>query len=237
MLDEIRGVLKELESRERAEFLQRFFKTGPGEYGEGDVFLGIRVPEVRKVAKLYRDISVGESKELLKSPIHEERLLALLILVGHFSRGSGVERKSIYNLYLNHTRYINSWDLVDLSAEKIIGAFLIERTREPLYALAGSKSIWERRIAIMSTFHFIKSNDFADTIKLAAILLSDKEALIQKAVGWMLREVGKRNLTTEETFLKSNYREMARTTLRYAIERFPEEKRQRYLKGQLERKR
>ena len=229
MIEEIRSALKGLGSRERAAFLQRFFKTGPGEYGEGDIFLGIRVPEVRKVAKRYRDISQGEVKSLLTSPIHEERLLALLILVGQFSRGSCAEQEYIYNLYLNHTRYINSWDLVDLSAEKIVGTFLMEREREPLYTLAQSKSLWERRIAIMSTFYFIKGNDFTETVQLAAILLRDEEDLIHKAVGWMLREVGKRHLATEETFLKSHYLEMPRTMLRYAIERFPEEKRQRYL--------
>ncbi len=231
MIEEIRSTLKGVGSRERAAFLQRFFKTGPGEYGEGDIFLGIRVPEVRKVAKRYRDISQGEVKSLLTSPIHEERLLALLILVGQFSRGSCAEQEYIYNLYLNHTRYINSWDLVDLSADKIVGTFLMEREREPLYTLAQSKSLWERRIAIMSTFHFIKGNDFTETVQLAAILLRDEEDLIHKAVGWMLREVGKRHLPTEETFLKSHYREMPRTMLRYAIERFPEEKRQRYLQG------
>ncbi|MFQ5329249.1 MAG: DNA alkylation repair protein [Thermodesulfobacteriota bacterium] len=234
ILEEIRGVLKELGSRERAVFLQRFFKTGPGEYGEGDIFLGIRVPDVRRIAKRYRDVSLGEIKGLLTSPIHEERLLALLILVGQFSRGSGVERKSIYDLYLSHTHYVNSWDLVDLSAEKIVGAFLMERKREPLYTLSRSRSLWERRIAIMSTFHFIKRNDFSDTVKIAAMLLRDEEVLIQKAVGWMLREVGKRHLPMEEAFLKSHYREMARTTLRYAIEQFPAVKRERYLKGELE---
>ncbi|MFQ5586943.1 MAG: DNA alkylation repair protein [Thermodesulfobacteriota bacterium] len=230
-VDDLRETLRMLGSRERAAALQRFFKTGSGEYGEGDIFLGIRVPEVRKVAKRYRDISLGEVKSLLKSPIHEERLVALLILVAKFLKGDEAEREGIYDFYLKNTRYINNWDLVDLTAGKIVGAFLMERERKPLYTLAQSKSLWERQIAVMSTSHFISENDFTDTLRIAAVLLRDEEDLIHKAVGWMLRKVGKRHLPTEEGFLKTHYREMSRTMLRYAIERFPEAKRQRYLKG------
>jgi 3-methyladenine DNA glycosylase AlkD len=232
-IHEIRKKLEKLADKETAEVLQRFFKTGPGEYGEGDVFLGIRVPVLRKLAKEYHRVTSNEAQQLLKSYIHEERLLALLILVRAYSKGDESARKNIYDLYLKNTRFINSWDLVDGSAEHIVGAFLVNKSKKPLYHLAKSKNLWERRIAIMSTFCFIKRNEFTETLKIAEMLISDDQDLIHKAVGWMLREVGKRHLETEDKFLKDHYQKMPRTMLRYAIERFPEPKRQRYLKGKI----
>lgn len=211
---------------------QRFFKTGKGEYGEGDQFLGIRVPTIRKCVTKYRAIPLADILELLKSPWHEARLLALLILVTQYSSKNGpAEQGAIYRFYLNHTNYINNWDLVDCSAEHIVGARLFGRARTPIYRLARSRSLWERRIGVMATFHFVKKNDFADTLAVAELLLPDQEDLIHKAAGWMLREVGKRNPNAEKKFLAKNYRKMPRTMLRYAIERLPENERQAYLQG------
>ncbi len=230
-LQNIRQKLQTLGNKEDAAFHQRFFKTGPGEYGEGDVFLGVRVPELRKLVKQYPDAGLKEARQLLTSPIHEERLLALLILVRDFSRENDGAKKRIYEFYLAKTRYINNWDLVDSSAEHIVGAFLMDKDKAPLHQLARSDSLWDRRIAIMATFHFIKHMAFSETLKISKILLQDEHDLIHKAVGWMLREIGKRDMQTEEKFLKSRYGRMPRTMLRYAIEKFPETKRQRYLKG------
>jgi 3-methyladenine DNA glycosylase AlkD len=229
---EIRARLQKLGNKERATASRRYFKTGPGEYGAGDVFLGITVPEIRKLAKEYQDITLTKATQLLQSTIHEERLLALLILVRSYSRGDGHTKKGIYEIYLQNTQYINNWDLVDTSADHIVGAFLRVKSKKPLYALAQSSDLWKRRIAIMATFHFIKCGEFTETLKIARTLLSDEEDLIHKAVGWMLREIGKRHLQIEERFLKEHYKKMPRTMLRYAIERFPEPKRQGYLKGQ-----
>lgn len=233
IIQEIRAMLRKLGNKRRAAISQRFFKTGPGEYGEGDCFLGITVPELRKLAKEYQAIALAEVAQILRSTIHEERLLALLILIRAYARGDARFKEKIYNLYLKNTRYINNWDLVDTSAEHIVGAFLMDKGKKPLYALVQSSDLWERRIAIMATFHFIKGGQFTETLKIARMLLSDKEDLIHKAVGWMLREVGKRLLQAEEQFLKAHYKKMPRTMLRYAIERFPEAKRQRYLKSQV----
>jgi len=230
---EIRRKLRRLGNKQRAKVSRRFFKTGPGEYGEGDVFLGIKVPELRKLAKEYQDLTTKEIKQLLKSPTHEERLLALLILVRTYSKGNETTKKGIYELYLKNTKFINNWDLVDGSAEYIVGDFLMDKSKKPLYSLAKSSDLWERRISIMSTFHFIKRHEFSQTLKISKILLSDEEHLIHKAVGWMLREVGKRHLPTEEKCLREHYKKMPRTMLRYAIERFPESKRQRYLRGSM----
>ena len=231
LLETLRSKLRSVADPEKAKVLLRFFKTGPGEYGEGDVFLGIQVPVLRKFARENRDLGEASLQVLLRSCVHEERMLSLLILIQKYVRGTDEERKKIYDFYLVNTSFVNNWDLVDLSAEHVVGHFLMRNSRRPLYQLAKSKSLWERRIAILATFHFIKQHEFSDTLKIAAILLSDKEALIQKAVGWMLREVGKRDLDAEEQFLMKNYQRMPRTMLRYAIERFPEEKRKRYLKG------
>ena len=229
----IRKRLKTLGSREIATTSQRFFKTGPGEYGEGDIFIGVRVPVLRKLIKDYLHLPIEEIKLLLQSAIHEERLFALLLLVRISSKADEAEKKSIYELYLKSTAYINNWDLVDTSAEHIVGRYLKDKNRTPLYRLAKSTDLWERRIAIMATFHFIKHHDFADTLQIAKILLSDRHDLIHKAVGWMLREIGNRDLSAEENFLQKHYEKMPRTMLRYAIEKFPEAKRQRYLKGEI----
>lgn len=230
---DIRQQLRRLADREIEEHSQRFFKTGKGQYGHGDRFLGIRVPALRKIARQYRGISVTEAARLLKSEFHEERLLSLLLLVAIFKKANEQDRRSIYKLYLENTRFINNWDLVDSSAEHIVGAYLRDRDKRPLYGLAVSGILWERRISIMSTFNFIKHGEFADTLKISEILLGDKEDLIHKAVGWMLREIGKREIETEEDFLKKYYRQMPRTMLRYAIEKFPAPKRQMYLKGNM----
>ncbi|OGP84320.1 MAG: DNA alkylation repair protein [Deltaproteobacteria bacterium RBG_16_54_11] len=230
IVPEIRARLRKLGTKERAKVSRRFFKTGPGEYGEGDIFLGVTVPELRQLAASYQAITLREVTQLLRSTIHEERLLALLILCRTYAGGDESAKKTIYELYLRNSQFVNNWDLVDASAEHIVGAFLVGKSKRPLYALARSSDLWERRIAIMATFHFIKRGAFAETIKIARILLSDEEDLIHKAVGWMLREVGKRRLETAERFLRKHCTTMPRTMLRYAIERFPEPKRQRYLK-------
>ena len=210
---------------------QRFFKTGKGEYAEGDRFLGIRVPELRRCTREYRDITIQGALELLRSPLHEVRLLALFILVAKYPSGSEDEKGKIYNSYLTYSVHINNWDLVDCSAELIIGAHLFNRDRKPIYALARSGSLWERRIGIMSTFHFIRKGQFSDTIAIAELLLNDREDLIHKAAGWMLRETGKRDSHAEEAFLNKFHRKMPRTMLRYAIEKMPEDKRRAYLLG------
>jgi len=229
----IKEKLQQLASPETAEILQKFFKTGPGEYGEGDIFIGVRVPDLRKLAKEFQNITTSEILAFLASSIHEERFLALLILVLNYGRGNEIEKKKIYDLYLENTSYINSWDLVDGSAHHIVGAFLMDKNKAPLYRLAKSENFWERRIAIISTFYFIKHDRFQETLEIAKILLTDPEDLIHKAVGWMLREIGKRDMAAEETFLKKHAMKMPRTMLRYAIEKFPEPKRQRYLKGNI----
>jgi 3-methyladenine DNA glycosylase AlkD len=231
---QIKSDLQKLASKEDARFLQRFFKTGKGQYGEGDKFLGIRVPMLRKLAKQYSALSVDDALRLLRSEYHEERMSALIIMVNRFKKGELSEKEALYQQYLTHTKYINNWDLVDTSAEHIVGAYLLDRDRKPLYDLAVSDDLWERRIAILSTFHFIRRNQFDDTLAISEILLNDKEDLIHKAVGWLLREVGKRDMVAEESFLARHYQNMPRTMLRYAIEKFPEEKRRKYLKGEIE---
>ena len=232
-LEDIHNRLKKLGDKRHAAVSQRFFKTGPGEYGEGDIFIGIRVPVLRKLVRDYLDLPIKEIKLVLQSPIHEERLFALLLLARISFSADEALKKRIYELYLKSTKFINNWDLVDASAEHIVGAFLKDKTRAPLYRLAKSTDLWERRIAIMATFHFIKHHDFSDTIKIAKILLIDQHDLIHKAVGWMLREIGKRDLSTEEEFLKKHCKNMPRTMLRYAIEKFPEPKRQKLLLGKV----
>jgi 3-methyladenine DNA glycosylase AlkD len=219
--------------REKARILQGFFKTGPGEYGAGDVFLGVTVPPLRRLSRQGDRLCLRDILLLLRSPVHEERLLALLILTRRFQTGDDTEQERIHHLYLANTRFINNWDLVDLTAPNIVGAFLLRRSRRPLHALARSADLWERRIAMVATHRFIRENDFADAFRVARILRADSHDLIHKAVGWMLREIGKRDLAAEERFLRPLYRTLPRTMLRYAIERFPEPKRQRYLKGRV----
>ena len=228
-LPDIKESLQKLADKNTAEVLQRFFKTGAGEYGEGDVFIGIKVPPLRKLAAEFQDTPLKSLRRLLKSEIHEERTLALMILVRQFARADENVRERIYDFYVAHTSFINNWDLVDGSAPYIVGPFLWKRDRSPLYVLAKSTSLWERRIAVLSTFYFIRQNDFVDALKISELLLADEHDLIHKAVGWMLREIGKRDRAVEESFLKTRCRTMPRTMLRYAIERFPEPHRRRYL--------
>jgi 3-methyladenine DNA glycosylase AlkD len=230
---EIKARLKKLASPDKAKILQRFFKTGPGQYGEGDIFHGITVPVLRALTKEYDGIPLDEVLLLLSSRLHEERLLALLMFVRAFTRGDAGLQKNIFKSYLQNTQYINNWDLVDLTAPQIIGAYLTDKSRKPIYTLAGSRDLWQRRISIISTFTFIKQHDLGDTLAISEKLLNDEHDLIHKAVGWMLRETGKRDLKTEELFLQQHYKNMPRTMLRYAIERFPEDKRKKYLRGDI----
>jgi 3-methyladenine DNA glycosylase AlkD len=214
----------------KAGILQRFFKTGPGEYGEGDIFLGIVVPEQRKLVKIYIDLNMAEVVKLIKSRFHEARLIALLILVEKFKKAGQGERKKIFDFYLSYTKYINNWDLVDLSADKIVGAYLDGKDKKILFKLAGSNNMWERRISMLASFYFIKKGEPELALLLAEKLLKDKHDLIQKSAGWMLREIGKRcDEKLLESFLNKFYREMPRTMLRYSIERLPEAKRKMYL--------
>ena len=223
----------------RANKSQGFFKTGEGEYGEGDVFLGVSVPDQRKIAKKYIDSSLDDIEELLHSKTHEYRLTAILMLVYKYSKSNQLNQAKIYRFYLKNTRYINNWDIIDSSAGYIVGEYLFEqknssKTLGILTSLTKSDSIWERRIAIMSTFAFTMYGDHKPTFAIADILIQDRHDLVQKAVGWMLREVGKRvSQELEEEFLKTRYKTMPRTMLRYAIERFEETKRQKYLCSQI----
>jgi 3-methyladenine DNA glycosylase AlkD len=230
---EIRRRLRKHARPQRIPILRRFFKTGPGEYGEGDVFIGVKVPGVRTVCRECSEVSLTAVKQLLRSPVHEERLLALLILVQAFKSASEVERRRIYKLYLAHTAFINNWDLVDATASQIVGAFLHTRSKAPLTRLARSKLLWERRIAIIATFDYIARGEFDETFRIADLLLHDDHDLIHKAVGWLLREIGKRDGELERAFLSTRYKTMPRTMLRYAIERFPDVERRRYLTGQI----
>jgi 3-methyladenine DNA glycosylase AlkD len=237
-IDPLEGVRLELQNRadpRRAESAKWFFKTGPGEYGEGDVFIGVPVPAIRALASRYRDLDRDGILCLLRSVVHEERALALMILIHQFKKGSQRIRQEIFNLYLGNTASINNWDLVDLSAKWIVGGHLRDKPKAVLYTLARSSSLWERRIAVLATFGCINEGDSEDALRIAEILLPDRHDLIQKAVGWMLREVGKRcSEEVEEGFLKEHYRSMGRTALRYAIERFAEGKRRAYLRGEIE---
>lgn len=216
---------------EKAKILMRFFKTGKGEYAEGDVFLGIMVPTQRIIAKNFYNLSLADVEKLLHSKYHEERLIALFILVHQFEKGDMEKKKTIFSLYLENTKHVNNWDLVDLSAHKVVGEFLFQKGKgiALLKKLVKSNDLWERRIAVLATFQYIKYNSFTESLEIAELLLHDAHDLIHKSVGWMLREIGKRDQETEEEFLKKYAKEMPRTMLRYAIEKFPEEKRKRYL--------
>jgi 3-methyladenine DNA glycosylase AlkD len=230
---EISKHLRKLANPERAEHSARYFKTGPGEYGEGDRFLGIRVPEIRAQVKKSGAVSLQDIQTLLMSAFHEERLFALLLLVRKFANGDDNEKAAIYDLYLNNMHRVNNWDLVDSSASQIVGGYLVSRDRQILYKLVKSASLWERRIAVIATFQFIGKNQFEDALKLARQLLKDEEDLIHKAVGWMLREIGNRNVAVEKSFLQLHCKKMPRTMLRYAIEKFPEQERRKYLTGEV----
>jgi 3-methyladenine DNA glycosylase AlkD len=228
-LTSIRQQVRQQASDAKAVILQRFFKTDPGEYGAGDVFLGVQMPQLRLLAVQFATASQATILKLLQSPYHEERMLALLIFINQYNKGDARARQEIYEAYLGHTKFINNWDLVDVTAPHIVGRHLADKSRRILYSLATSDSLWERRIAILSTFHFIRNNDFADALKLSRLLLGDAHDLIHKAVGWMLREIGNRDRTAEELFLKEHSQKMPRTMLRYAIEKFPNAEREKYL--------
>ena len=221
--------LQKLQDPERASILSNFFKTGKGEYGEGDIFLGIKVPELRKIAKKHSGVPLDDIGLLMKNNIHEYRLISLFILVLKYNKEDSNGKKEIVDFYLSNIKYVNNWDLVDSSAPNILGNFLMDKDKSILHRLARSDNLWERRTAMLSTFTFIKNNRFDDAIKISEILLFDKHDLIHKAVGWMLREIGKRDLKTEEEFLQKHFKEMPRTMLRYAIEKFDKDKRKFYM--------
>lgn len=225
IINALQKELSKLKSPKRAVISARFFKTGKGEYGEGDIFLGLSVPQQRQIAKKYPNLTFPELQVLLSSKIHEYRLTALLILIIKYRRRDEIEKRKIFEFYLDNTRNINNWDLVDLSAPNIVGDYLLEKDRSILYRLAKSQNLWEKRIAMLSTYAFIRKGQFDDALKISEILLNDKHDLIHKAVGWMLREIGKKDQKVEEQFLQKHYQNMPRTMLRYAIEKFDEEKR------------
>lgn len=224
-LGKIKKEIRLVSDAKRAKNLARFFKTGKGCYGYGDKFIGLTMPQIHSLAKKYKDISVADIENLVCSPIHEERMLALIIMTLRYQK----EKGKFYKLYIKNRKYINNWDLVDVTCHKIVGDYLLEKPRDILYKFARSKNLWEKRIAIISTAKFIQQKDFTDTLKIAEILLHDPHDLIHKAVGWMLREVGKRDKGVEEAFLQKYYQKMPRTMLRYAIEKFPENERREFL--------
>lgn len=221
--------LKSLASPDVAKSSMRFFKTGPGQYGEGDTFIGIKVPTLRTVSREFRSLPLKEIGSLLSSPIHEERHLALMVLVLQVAKCDAAYRRAAFDFYLENTKFINNWDLVDCSAPQVVGGYLLDKSRRPLVELTKSQSLWERRIAIVSTQHFIRHDDFADTLAISEKLLNDEEDLIHKASGWMLREVGQKAQTVLEAFLDQHAAAMPRTMLRYAIEKFPPDQRHAYL--------
>ena len=231
--------LQEKANPAKAKILSGFFKTGKGQYGEGDIFLGIVVPEQRKIAKEFSDITLEDIQELLSSKIHEKRMIGLFILIKKYEKACKTQdektKKEIFELYLFNAKKnnINNWDLVDLSAPNIPGNYLLDKKRDILYSLVKSQNLWERRIAILATFAFIRAKDFEDTLKISEILLNDSHDLMHKSVGWMLREVGKRDVLVLEKFLKKHYKNMPRTMLRYSIEKFDKSKRDKYLKGEI----
>ncbi len=229
MLQQLKEELQKLATPQRAKVSASFFKTGKGQYSEGDIFIGVTVPDTRKIARKYLNIPFPDITALLESKIHEHRLIALLLLVERFKKADQKTKTDIYNFYLKHTKYVNNWDLVDLSANYIIGSYLFDKDKALLYQLAKSHNLWERRIAIIATFDFIRKNQFEDTFKLAELLLKDNHDLMHKAVGWMLREVGKKDQKALEVFLKKHAKQMPRTMLRYAIERFNKEKKKYYM--------
>lgn len=228
-LNELKKDLSSLGEKDRAANYQRFFKTGKGEYGEGDIFLGIIVPNIRKVARKYKELDVADISKLVSSPIHEERMCALVIMTLRYPK----DKDTFYKLYLDNLKYINNWDLVDVTCPRIVGDYLLDKPREILYQMASSKNLWEKRISIISTCMFVRNGEYEDTLKISEILLHDEHDLIHKAVGWMLREAGNKSKKTEEEFLRKHYKAMPRTALRYAIEKFPEVERKKYLKGEI----
>jgi 3-methyladenine DNA glycosylase AlkD len=233
MLNSLKKELQEIANEKHSEILQRFFKTGKGEYGEGDIFIGIKVPVQRAIAKKYFGLPLIKIQDLLNSEIHEYRLVGLIILVDKFKKASEEERANIFNFYLKNARKINNWDLVDLSCHHIVGNFLKDKDKNILYKLSHSENLWERRIAVVSNYAFIKENKFEDILAISELLLEDKHDLINKAVGWMLREVGKKDIKILKNFLREHYENIPRTTLRYAIEKFEERDRKKWLRGEI----
>ena len=234
-MDSLSTRLRSLADPTRVPILQKFFKTGKGEYAEGDRFIGIQVPKLRQLCRECRGASIADVTPLLRSDIHEERLFALLLLVGAFRRADDLTRREIYDFYLANTRFINNWDLVDASAEHIVGGWLRNRSKAALSRLARSSLLWERRIAIVATLEFIRAGELDDTFRIADLLMNDRHDLIHKATGWMLREAGKRDVNALRRYLATRHSRMPRTMLRYAIERFPEEERRRYVGVRLPR--
>jgi 3-methyladenine DNA glycosylase AlkD len=228
-LRDLRNKLRQLADPERAATLRWFLKAEPGGYGEGDRFHGIRVPALRSVAKEYNELSLADVRKLLRSRYHEERMVALFIMVRRYEKGDSSAREAVFAMYREERARINNWDLVDGSAPRNVGAHLLYRDRKWLYELAASHVLWDRRIAIISTFTFIRNDDYSDTLEIARILLEDRHDLIHKAVGWMLREIGNRHRATEVRFLERHVASMPRTMLRYAIEKFPEAERRLWL--------
>jgi 3-methyladenine DNA glycosylase AlkD len=228
---QIQKEIRKNANKEKAKILQGFFKTGKGQYGDGDIFLGLQVPVSRKIAGQFLDLSMKEIEILLKSEVHEDRLISLLILVDQYADADPVKQEKIYKFYIKNAKRVNNWDLVDSSAENIVGPYLLNRDRAILYKLARSKNLWERRISVLSTFHFIKKGEVAETFKIAELLMDDSHDLIHKAVGWMLRECGKKvDEQKLKKFLDKHAAYMPRTMLRYSIERFPPAVRSKYLK-------
>jgi 3-methyladenine DNA glycosylase AlkD len=231
MLSKLTKELQEHSSPEKIEIYQRFFKTGKGEYGEGDIFIGLTMPEQRKIAKNYETLSLSQIQRLLNSKIHEHRMSAGIILVNKFKKGNEKEKEEIFNFYIKNAKKFNNWDLVDVTCTHIVGGFLLDKKRKTLYDLAKSKNLWEQRISIVSTYAFIRQKDFGDALTIFESLLPHKHDLIHKAIGWMLREIGKKDEAVLKDFLKTKYNKLPRTTLRYSIERFPEGERKEWLKG------
>jgi len=233
-MNSVQRDLRKIANRQRAKASAWFFKTGRGQYGFGDKFIGVSVPEQRIIARKYKDASFDDIKILIISPVHEDRLVALIILVAQFKKGDFITRDKIFEFYFLHSRFVNNWDLVDISAPTIVGEFLLDKKITLLLTLAKSQKLWEKRIAIIATLAFIRNQEEKPTFLVADILLDDRQDLIQKAVGWMLREVGKNiSPAIEEEYLKSRYKRMGRTALRYAIEHFEETKRKKYLLGKI----
>jgi 3-methyladenine DNA glycosylase AlkD len=231
----IKEELSSVADRKYAETAAYFFKTGPGQYGEGDQFIGVRVPAIRSIVRKYcAEATMQDVSVLLASPIHEERMAAVLLLVARYTSPTADEKtkKEIYSYYMKNAERMNNWDLVDLSAPRIAGEYLLDKDRSILYKLVVSKNLWKRRIAIITTHGFIRRGDFKETFKLADMLLNDTHDLMHKAAGWMLREAGKKNMQALEKYLKDRCKKMPRTMLRYAIEKFPENKRKKYLSGE-----
>lgn len=232
MIKEIEKELKKFSSKTKADHSARFFKTGKGEYSEGDLFLGVSNPNIYTIAKMYRkDISMEDTLYFLKHKIHEYRLFALDILKFKYSKGNEKQKEEIVNIYLGNRQYVNNWDLVDLSSPHILGDYLLNKDRKILYELIKEERLWSKRIAILSTFAFIKNEEYEDTLKICKLLLNHEHDLIHKAIGWMIREVWKRDSKMAEDFIKDNYQEMPRTTLRYTIEKMKDSKRKNFLKG------